>query len=233
MMQGLLLKEASKYLNDNTIFSVSDYSCRTAREAMGEGSGHLKKDMCIQMDHAAKYYIRTGRGHEITQEEAFKIIKRAEENGLMYQTPNLDGFGKTHAICNCCGCSCLSLRTVSMFKNVDMVRSNYVSHIDKEKCVACGECVETCPVNALKLGQKICEETPVKVKEKECPAHIAIQGYIKMASQGKYREALELIKHENPFPAVCGCICPRRCESASIRGDLDLPIAVEEIRCYV
>ncbi len=260
-------EEVSKYLNENTIFTVSDCSCRTAREVMGEGCGHLKEDMCIQMGHAAEYYIRTGRGREITREEAFEIIQRAEENGLMHQIPNLDGSGHTHAICNCCGCSCLSLRTASMFKNVDMVRSNYVSHVDKEKCVACGECVETCPVNALKLGQKLCSTEPVAKKrvetprdmdwgperwnteyrtnrldvadsgtspcKTECPAHIAIQGYIKLAAQGRYKEALELIKHENPFPAVCGRICPRKCESACTRGDIDEPLAIDEIKKFI
>ncbi|MCG4709159.1 hypothetical protein L0P17_24340, partial [Flavonifractor plautii] len=73
---------------------------------------------------AAEYYIRTGRGKKITREEAFEIIKRAEENGLMHQIPNLDGSGKTHAICNCCGCSCLALKGGNMFANTDMVRSN-------------------------------------------------------------------------------------------------------------
>jgi NADPH-dependent glutamate synthase beta subunit-like oxidoreductase/NAD-dependent dihydropyrimidine dehydrogenase PreA subunit len=260
-------EEVSKYLNDNTIFSVSDCSCRTARKVMGEGCGHLAEDMCIQMGHAAEYYIRTGRGREITREEAFEIIKRAEENGLMHQIPNLDGSGKTHAICNCCGCSCLALRTASMFKNVDMVRSNYVSHVDKDKCVACGECVEACPVNALQLGQKLCTVKPIPLKKTEtprnmewgpekwnpdyrtnrkdvvdtgtspckteCPAHIAIQGYIKLASQGRYTEALELIKHENPFPAVCGRICPRKCESACTRGDIDSPVAIDEIKKFI
>lgn len=260
-------EEVSKYLNDNDIFTVSDCSCRIARESMGEGCGHLKEDMCIQMGHAAEYYIRTGRGRQITREEAFEIIKRAEENGLMHQIPNLDGSGETHAICNCCGCSCLSLRTASMFKNVDMVRSNYVSHIDKDKCVACGECVEVCPVNALQLGQKLCAKTPLTIKKEEtprdtewgpekwnpdyrnnrkdvvdsgtspckteCPAHIAIQGYIKLASQGRYTEALELIKQENPFPAVCGRICPRKCESACTRGDLDSPVAIDEIKKFI
>ncbi len=233
-------EEVSKYLNDNDIFSVSDCSCRTAREAMGEGCGHLKEDMCIQMGHAAEYYIRTKKGRKITREEAFEIIERAEENGLMHQIPNLDGSGKTHAICNCCGCSCLALRTASMFINADMVRSNYVSKVDKDKCVACGECVQNCPVNALQLGQKLCSKTPVTTEIKRidtprdtewgpdkwnpdyrtnrkdvvdtgtspcktnCPAHIAVQGYVKLASQGRYREALELIKQENPFPAVCG-----------------------------
>ncbi|GAA0122861.1 MAG: FAD-dependent oxidoreductase [Clostridium argentinense] len=262
-------EEVSKYLNENNIFSVADCSCRTAREVMGEGCGHLKEDMCIQMGHAAEYYIRTGRGREITREEAFEIIKRAEENGLMHQIPNLDGSGKTHAICNCCGCSCLSLRTAEMFINADMVRSNYVSKVDKEKCVACGECVQNCPVNALQLGQKLCSKTPIveKIERKEtprdtewgperwnpdyrtnrknvvdtgtspckteCPAHIAIQGYIKLASQGKYTEALELIKNENPFPAVCGRICPRKCESACTRGDIDEPIAIDDIKKFI
>ncbi len=262
-------EEVSKYLNDNTVFSVSDCACRTVREAMGEGCGHLKEDMCIQMGHAAEYYIRTGRGRAITREEAFEIIHRAEENGLIHQIPNLDGSGKTHAICNCCGCSCLSLRTAEMFLNVDMVRSNYVAQVDKDKCVACGECVEHCPVNAARLGQKICSSKPVvkdittKVTPRdtewtpdkwnaeyrynrknvvdtgtspcktECPAHIGIQGYIKLAAQGRYTEALELIKKNNPFPAVCGRICPHSCESACTRGDIDEPVAIDDIKKFI
>ncbi|SCY76293.1 FAD-dependent oxidoreductase [Alkaliphilus peptidifermentans] len=261
-------EEVSKYLNDNTIFSVSDCSCRTSREAMGEGCGHLKEDMCIQMGHAAEYYIRTGRGREITRDEAFEIIKKAEENGLMHSIPNLDGPGETHAICNCCGCSCFAVRIAGMFLNSDMVRSNYVSKVDENKCVACGECVEVCPVNALKLGQKLCTKTPILPKKIEefpsntewgpdkwnadyrtnrenvvetgtspcktqCPAHISVQGYIKLASQGRYKEALELIKHENPFPAVCGRICPKKCEFDCTRGDIDDPVAVDEIKKFI
>lgn len=260
-------EEVSMYLNENKLFSVSDCSCRTSREAMGEGCGHLKEDMCIQMGHAAEYYIRTGRGREITREEAFVIIRKAEDNGLMHQIPNTDGPGKTHAICNCCGCSCFAMRIAEMYVNPDMVRSNYVAQVDKEKCVACGECVETCPSNALKLGQKICTKTPIVEKKRdlpydtewgsdkfnpdyrtnrkvvvetgtspckaECPAHIGIQGYIKLAAQGKYTEALELIKHENPFPAVCGRVCPRYCESACTRGDVDDPIAIDEIKKFI
>jgi len=262
-------EEVSKYLTDNTVFSCSPCSCRTDREAMGEGCGHLKEDMCIQMGHAAEYYIRTGRGREITRDEAFNIIKRAEENGLMHQIPNIDGSGKTHAICNCCGCSCLSLRSGTMYKNVDMVRSNYVSRVDKEKCVACGQCVENCPMNAMKLGQKLCSRGAVteditttytprnnvwteedwnpdyRINRQEvvdtgtapcktnCPAHIAVQGYIKLAAQGKYTEALELIKMENPFPAVCGYVCNKRCEDACTRGDLDEPIAIDDIKRFI
>ncbi len=262
-------EEISTYLEENDIFTVSPCSCRTDREVMGEGCGHLKEDMCIQMGHAAEYYIRTGRGRQITRAEAYEILKRAEENGLMHEIPNTDGPGKTHAICNCCGCGCLSLRTAAMFKNVDMVRSNYVSEVDSSKCVACGQCVENCPVNALKLGQKLCSKTPVVADittvvtprdedwtedkwnkeyrfnredvvdsgtspcKTNCPAHIGVQGYIKLASQGKYREALELIRLENPLPAVCGRICNRRCEQACMRGEIDSPIAIDEIKKFI
>lgn len=260
-------EEISRYLNENTIFSVSDCSCRTSREVMGEGCGHLKEDMCIQLGHAAEFYIRTGKGKQITREEAFEIIRKAEANGLMHQIPNTDGPGKTHAICNCCGCGCFATRLASMYVNPDMVRSNYVAQVDKDKCVACGECVENCPVNALKLGQKLCSKTSIPEKQRElpydtewgpdkwnlnyrtnrkvvvetgtspckaeCPAHIGIQGYIKLAAQGRYKEALELIKHENPFPAVCGRVCPRYCESACTRGDIDDPIAIDEIKKFI
>ncbi|WP_350344618.1 FAD-dependent oxidoreductase [Proteinivorax tanatarense] len=261
-------EEVSKYLNDNTVFSVSDCSCRTAREVMGEGCGHLKEEMCIQLGKAAEYYIRTGRGREISRDEAFEIIKKAEENGLMHSIPNLDGVGETHAICNCCGCSCLAIRNAGMFLHSDFVRSNYISQVDEEKCVACGECAEVCPVNALKLGQKLCSKNPVELKEREelpsnsewgpekwnedyrinkenvvetgtspcktnCPAHISVQGYIKLAAQGNYLEALELIKHENPFPAVCGRICPKKCESDCTRGDVDDPVAIDDIKKFI
>lgn len=260
-------EEVSKYLNDNELFSLSDCACRTSREAMGEGCGHLKEDMCIQMGHAAEYYIRTGRGRKISREEAFEVIKKAEENGLMHSMPNFDGSGETHAICNCCGCGCFALRLATQWQNPDMIRSNYVLKIDSEKCVACGECVEVCPTNALKLGQKLCEIKPASVKPRElphdthwgedkwnpdyrtnrqvvvdtgsspckaeCPAHIGIQGYIKLAAQGKYTEALALIKQENPFPAVCGRICPKKCESDCTRGDIDNPIAIDDIKKFI
>lgn len=261
-------EEVTKHLNESHIFSVSDCSCRTSRESMGEGCGHLKEEMCVQLGHAAEYYIKTGRGREITREEAFEIIRKAEDNGLMHSIPNLDTPGHTHAICNCCGCGCYAMRLANEYLNNDIVRSNYRSVVDESKCVACGECVDVCPTNAIRLGQKLCSKSPIdetltkvtprntewkedkwnsdyRVNRKntldsgtapcitKCPAHIPVQGYIKLASQGKYTEALELIKKHNPLPAVCGRICPRLCEEDCTRGGYDEAVAVDDIKKFI
>lgn len=78
-----------------------------------------------------------------------------------------------------------------------------------------------------------CYDTGTAPCKTACPAHIAVQGYLKMASQGRYQEALALIKKNNPFPAVCGHICNRRCEDACTRGDIDQAVAIDEVKRFL
>ena len=78
-----------------------------------------------------------------------------------------------------------------------------------------------------------CYDTGTAPCKASCPAHLPVQGYIKMASQGKYLDALKLIKTENPFPAVCGAICNRRCEDACTRGRVDQAVAIDEIKKFI
>ena len=258
----------SHYLDKYDRFSVSPCSCRASRSSLGDGCGHLEEDMCVQMGRGAEHYIRTGRAREITREQALEIIQRAEENGLMHDMVNIEEPGESAAICNCCACACFGLRVGLMFGARDAIRSNYVAEVDEAKCVACGQCVETCPGNALKLGQKLCSTedlTPqpdyVKLSETihpkrswnpdyredhedvmptgtapcktACPAHVPVQGYLKLAAQGRYTDALELIKKENPFPAVCGRICNKRCEAECTRGAVDEAVAIDEVKRFI
>ena len=258
----------SHYLDKYDRFSVSPCSCRASRSSLGDGCGHLEEDMCVQMGRGAEHYIRTGRAREITREQALEIIQRAEENGLMHDMVNIEEPGESAAICNCCACACFGLRVGLMFGARDAIRSNYVAEVDEAKCVACGQCVETCPGNALKLGQKLCSTedlTPqqdyVKLSETihpkrswnpdyredhedvmptgtapcktACPAHVPVQGYLKLAAQGRYTDALELIKKENPFPAVCGRICNKRCEAECTRGTVDEAVAIDEVKRFI
>lgn len=78
-----------------------------------------------------------------------------------------------------------------------------------------------------------CYETGTAPCKTACPAHIAVQGYLKLAAQGKYKEALQLIKRDNPFPAVCGRICNRRCEDACTRGTIDQAVAIDEVKRFI
>ncbi len=78
-----------------------------------------------------------------------------------------------------------------------------------------------------------CYETGTSPCKSACPAHLPVQGYIKMASEGRYLDALKLIKDFNPFPAVCGAICNRRCEQQCTRGMVDAPLAIDEIKKFI
>jgi len=78
-----------------------------------------------------------------------------------------------------------------------------------------------------------CYDTGTSPCKTACPAHIAVQGYLKLAAQGRYRDALRLIKRDNPFPAVCGRICNRRCEDACTRGTVDQAVAIDEVKRFI
>lgn len=245
-------------------------SCRYGRKQLDEGCADDYQDWCIGVGDMADYCNETGRGHAITYDEAMAILKRAEDNGFVHQVTNIDGENKIFAICNCNVKICNALRTSQLFNTPNMSASAYRAHVDKEKCVACGACVEYCPAGALKLGQKLCKadgseqkypkqplpdhfawgkhmwdedyrdknrinchDTGTSPCKTACPAHIAVQGYLKKASQGKYKEALAIIKKENPFPAVCGRVCNRRCEDACTRGSIDQAVAIDAVKKFV
>ena len=78
-----------------------------------------------------------------------------------------------------------------------------------------------------------CYDTGTAPCKTACPAHIAVQGYLKMAAQGRYKEALALIKKENPFPAVCGRVCNRRCEDACTRGTVDQAVSIDAVKKFI
>lgn len=260
--------ELSTLIENAKAISVGPCSCRRTRRIMGEGCGHLEDDMCMYLNDNAIHFSKTGEHRLVSKEEAYEILKRAEDNGLVHEINQAPGFEDASAICNCCSCSCFSLRFASMFRRPEGMRSNYKAVVDKNNCVACGQCVENCQTNALKLGQKLCEIIPDEKKDPyidvktslidkstynydyrtnrsdvvesgtapcktACPAHIPVQGYIKLASQGRYTEALELIKKENPFPAVCGRICNKACEDACTRAKLDSAVAIDDIKKFI
>lgn len=249
--------------------SVGICSCRYGRSKLNEGCGDSCEEWCIGVGDMADYCVETNKGRKITYEEAIQILKNAEANGYVHQITNIDGENKIFAICNCNVNICNALRTSQLFNTPNMSRSAYTAHIDIDKCVACGKCVEYCPSGAVKLGQKLnTKNGPIKYPKHElpdhmpwgkdkwdedyrdknrincyqtgtapckvaCPAHIAVEGYIKMVKEGRFRDALALIKKDNPFPAICGRVCKKRCEAACTRGKIDEAVAIDDIKKFV
>ena len=252
-------------------YAASPCSCRRSRLTHDEGCADDPEGWCIAIGDMADYIVETNKdGRYITKEEALDIFKQAEDNGFVHQITNIDGENKIFAICNCNVNVCYALRTSQLFNTPNMSRSAYIAKVEKEKCVACGKCVEFCPAGAVKLGQKLCRKDgseviypkiPLPQEQKwgehmwthnyrdvnrincyetgtapcktACPAHIAVQGYLKLAKEGRYEDALALIKKDNPLPAICGRICNRRCEDACTRATIDEAVAIDAVKRFI
>ena len=252
-------------------YAASPCSCRRSRLTHNEGCADDPEGWCIAIGDMADYVVETQKdGRYITKEEALDIFRQAEENGFVHQITNIDGKDKIFAICNCNVNVCYALRTSQLFNTPNMSRSAYIAKVEKQNCVACGQCVEACPAGAVQLGQKLCDKEGCEITypriplpgdqpwgehmwshnyrdtnrincydtgtapcKTACPAHIGIQGYLQLAKEGRYEDALALIKKDNPLPAVCGHVCNRRCEDACTRGTIDEAVAIDEVKRFI
>jgi NAD-dependent dihydropyrimidine dehydrogenase PreA subunit len=112
--------------------------------------GHALEN-CIKYDDLAEYLIEGGIGREITRQEALEVIRRAEEAGLVHLVDNArEGIKHT---CNCCGCCCWSVGTIRRKKIPrDVLMATYfLRETDQERCTGCGQCVEICPVQVVRM----------------------------------------------------------------------------------
>ena len=150
------VEHISHWLSKYDKYSVGQCTCRKQQTMRGEGSGEINGEFCMGVGDMAEYCVDRGMGRYITYDEALEILARAERHGFVHQITNIDGEEKIVAICNCAPGVCNALRTSQLYNTPNMSRSAYRAHVEKAKCVACGKCVEVCPVGAAKLGQKLC-----------------------------------------------------------------------------
>ena len=126
-------------------------------------------------------------------------------------------------------------------------------YVDLDKCTGCGDCASVCPIvlpsdyeEGLTTRHAVYRLYPQAIPhafaiEKQgiapcreaCPTGQRAQGYIALIREGRYEEALRVIKEDNPFPAICGRICNHRCEDACNRGLIDEPVAIASLKRFV
>ena len=238
-------------LGDGCIDDVDDWCVQfgdMADYAVETGRAHfITKERALEIFELAE---KNGYVHQITnidgENKIFDIcncdvkICNALRTSMLFNTPNLSRSAYTAKVTkeNCVACG----------QCVENCPSGAVK-LGQKLCKADGSNVEY-PVSVLPdkihWGKYAWDENyrdtmrrmdsyesgtaPCKVA---CPAHVPVQGYLKLAKEGRYLESLALIKTQNPFPAVCGRVCNKRCEDACTRGTIDNPVSIDAVKKFV
>ncbi len=118
-------------------------------------------------------------------------------------------------------------------------------YVDLSKCTACGDCIEACPVTVPGTGRKaiyldggqpqcvVIDKVGKPPCSNACPGGIHVQGYVALIAQGRFQEALDLIREAIPFPGICGRICTHPCEFNCRRAEVDAPVAIRLLKRFV
>ena len=140
-----------------------------------------------------------------------------------------------------CSIGCVGLGTCAAecpFGAITMSESG-LPVVDQELCTGCGTCERVCPKNIIKLTsssgrlQHLYQTDECTAPcQRTCPAEIRIPEYIQAIAEGEFRKAVEIIKLNNPFPLVCGHICPHPCEYECRRGLVDEPISINHLKRF-
>ena len=219
---------------------MADYTVETGR------AHYITKERALEILELAE---KNGYVHQITnidgEDHIFDIcncnvkICNALRTSLLYNTPNMSRSAYTARVnkdnCVACGrcveiCPAGAVKLGQKLCHKDGKEFEYPVSVLPDK-IRWGKYAwnenyrNTARVNTHKTGTAPCKSA--------CPAHVPVQGYLKMAKEGRYLEALALIKRENPFPAICGRVCNKRCEAACTRGTIDRPVSIDEVKKFL
>ena len=139
----------SHYIQNSEYIAASTCYCRHHAELMGRPCDK-PKDNCMPFGPAAKFVIERGFGRALSKEEAFEVLKRSEEAGLVHCASNVSKY--LDFVCNCCTCHCGFVGSLKTADSPSMVAtSSFIASLEEEVCSGCGDCVERCPVDALAM----------------------------------------------------------------------------------
>ncbi len=141
-------EEAEEIIKSQSKIVVAPCICRKEQKMVGEGCDN-PMEACFSFGVAASYYEDNGLGRAVSTEEALELMHKGLDAGLVLQPSNSQ---KSINICMCCGCCCQILKNLKkMPQPAAMIDSNYYAEVDGEQCVACGDCVERCHMEAIEI----------------------------------------------------------------------------------
>jgi len=108
-----------------------------------------------------------------------------------------------------------------------------VERIDSELCTGCGTCINTCPMDVIRLDSFKIEKSEFPSCRSACPAEINMRGYLAMLKDWNYEEALDLLLESLPFPSITGRVCPHPCEGGCARGEVDEPVNIRSLERFL
>jgi ferredoxin len=154
MEKVLPIHEASKIIDEQEIISLSECPCKLQKSLIGDPcKTSTNRFRCFHFGNMGRYFIEHGLGKPVSIDVAKRILKEAEEEGLVHKTFH-DDFSlneKENSICNCCKCCCILFQTYYRGIISFHTLTSYIAKIDEKKCIGCGACVEKCPIEAISL----------------------------------------------------------------------------------
>jgi len=208
-------------------------------------------------------------------EAALRVADSGKKVYLVEKEPTIGGhmaqFDKTFPTLDCAACILTpKMSLVGSNPNIELLAYSEIEgfsgfagnfkvkirkkarYVDPEKCTACGECLNVCPVEVpsefdLGLGLRKAIYMPFPqavphtflISKKEtppcklaCPIHQDVQGYLALIAEGKFKEAYQLIRKTNPLPAVCGRVCYHPCENVCNRRYVDEPLSIAALKRF-
>jgi len=156
-------EKASEVVGKAKSIAITDCICRKEQKLLGHGCSRPKDSICMYLDYWAEFAIDKGIGQRGTVEDALKVLKRAEDNGLVHLgmnvQENMSGF------CQCCPCCCGVMRALTQYDVKSAVaKSDYYSVVDIDQCNGCEACVSICPVKVISIERKS-EKAIVKTED--------------------------------------------------------------------
>ncbi len=150
--EALPYEQVSALIEKSASFAVADCICKKEKRLLGKGCDK-PLEVCLAMAPIPGVFDNYHWGRPISKDDAYAVLDRAEEAGLVHMTYNIES--GHFFICNCCGCCCGPLQGINRLGVRDAVNSHYYAVIDPERCVACGKCAEErCQVNAIQRGDE-------------------------------------------------------------------------------